>query len=240
MNNQLIDVVGKLSIEFPLSDYTWDFDNPPVEIPIEISTSLDRNVYLRTNFKSLLERDTSLDHSYWIINTWGRVNAFVRNEKNDALIRGIDFSLTRGELRPNESKFISSLSKIAAFQYPSIYSIYNPRTIFTLNWLLLKYSNTRVFFPQTLGGGKITSLDLPTIMRLANVTFTYHRFETAYFEFCRLMNLLANEIYGNAETPYKVEMLLFHLINSFVKSDIHQSIEMKIKTAKDNSKYSAI
>lgn len=228
---QLIEQLQKLSLEIPLEKYfDWDVpNNVPIQIPNHLTANYTRNIFLKENLNELLSNDLNLDIHYWIIQNWGGIKSFKQNEKNNEKIQKFKNQLESGKLTKVIFNGISSFSKIASFMNPKQYAIYDSRAIYSLNWLLFNYSDIKELFPQPTGRNSILSLyDLETIIRLAKDGHTFRTHTNAYHEYCTLIRKLSNEVYGDNDKPYKIEMLLFTLAPIQVVNSIKTSVSLKI------------
>ncbi len=109
------------------------------------------------------------------------------------------------------------------------YAIYDSRVIYSLNWLLFKYTNETSLYPQPSGrNAELAKYDLTTIFNLSSKSIVLKSHKTAYFEYCSLMKVLARKVYGKAE-PYHVEMLLFQIATSHIVPDISNSIMLTLE-----------
>ena len=181
-------------------------------MPKEHLTRYEQNVYLKKNLRAALERDTSLELHYWVIRDWGRIWRFgtsgdVRANKRrfDAFRRQLD----RGALTNDSFQTIASLSKVASFWNPEQYAIYDSRAVFSLNWLIYRFSEDKQLFPQPVGRNKVigecNALLRPLYDQCTPAPWSR---ENAYHKYCELLRTLSKEIY-NDPRPFFVEMLLF-------------------------------
>lgn len=227
---QIIEVIKQLEIEKSVQSYNWDLNNPPIIIPDTLVTDFERNVYLKHNLLNTLLQDDDLTHHYWIVNGWGRIRSFKKTDRNNNLVRNLMTQLNMGFLRKSDMGVIASLSKIASFYNPAQYAIYDSRAIYSLNWLIFKYCDTKHLFPQPSGRGESVSLDMETIYKLTRVPFTVENSRTAYFKYCDLMRYISGEVYGEPDKPYMAEMMLFQITGDFIKNNILDTVEVKLKS----------
>jgi hypothetical protein len=209
--------------------FTWEIpENVPIDIPKEIVGAFNRNIYLKEHLAQALENDNNLELHYWIIREWGGIKAFKVNKRNSLEIKEFRRQLSQKRLRRSTFNLISSLSKLAAFWYPGDYSIYDSRAIFSLNWLIFRYSNHRRLFPQPLGRNTAVSMyDTATLYRLSGLDFSERDWRTAYYEYCEFLQYLSREALHN-ERPYYVEMLLFIAAPQFIVEDIRNNTTVNI------------
>lgn len=230
---QLIQRLKELSIESNLEKkFIWDFNNSPISLPKTLHGSYAKNIYLKENLKDKL-KSNDLDIYYWIVQEWGGISSFKKNDKNNSKINVFKQQLNDREMTKETFSTISSLSKIASFLHPNRYAIYDARAIYSLNWLLFNFTDGKLLFPQPKGrNSKLVQYDLETIFRLSKRSIKYKLYKKAYFEYCELLKYLSKKVYGE-EKPYKMEMLLFSIaptiIIECIKSNIHIKIESKIE-----------
>jgi hypothetical protein len=175
-----------------------------------------------------LEGDNQLESHYWIIREWGGIKTFHINERNNQKIREFRKQLNHNRLQRSTFNLISSLSKLAAFWNPGKYSIYDSRAIFSLNWLIFRYSEHRQLFPQPIGRSTAVSMyDTATLFRLSGLGYTDRDWKTAYHEYCELLRYLAKEAL-NTDRPYYVEMLLFVAAPKLIVEDIRRNTKVQI------------
>lgn len=225
--SQLIDVLSQLSKQFPLENYSWEIgDDCPIDIPDNLSL-FEKNVYLKKHLSEPMANDHNLHIHYWIINKWGKIGSFKQSRTNDEKLKKLYKQLELGKLTKSVFDVISSLSKVASFQYPDKYAIYDSRAIYSLNWLMFKYTDKELF-PQPMGRSKkLAQFDQATIFQLAQKPVTYHSHKTAYHCYCEQLRMLSEAVYGVPE-PYMVEMLLFLIAPNFIVTDIQTSTHIQI------------
>lgn len=232
-NEKLATTLRTLQQAYPLTNFPWELpDNCPIEIPSQFSTGYEKNVHLKTHFHAVIENDHLLKSHYWVIQDWGGIRSFKRNDKNDARIRKFLGELGKRKLTKNTFDCISSLSKVASLIDPVNYAIYDSRAIYSLNWLLYKFAESDQLFPQPTGRSpELAKYDMQTIFRLAKRPFSYRPSATAYHEYCQLLRELSVQIFGQGSKPYMVEMLLFMIAPGWVVSDIEKSVSLSITKA---------
>ncbi len=204
-----------------------------------INNLYDKNVKLKWILNRKYEEGYGIELDFWIINKWGGIKGFKKNERNISKIKEFKEQLKVGRLTRNTFGTISSLSKLASFMHPEDYVIYDSRVIYSLNWLLLTTENKdglkNLYFPTPIGRNKIiTGFDMNTIINLFNVdayqnkTPLYNSYKDAYFKFSRFMKYGAKEIYGEDAKPYQLEMLLFTLADEEVFEEMMKKILVEI------------
>ncbi len=230
---QLIQRLKELVIEVNLEEkFILDFNNSPIVLPETLHTSYEKNIYLKENLKDELKTN-DLKIYYWIVQVWGGIGSFKKNDKNDSKINVFKKQLNDNKMTKETFATISSLSKIASFLNPNSYAIYDARAIYSLNWLLFNFTDRSVLFPQPKGrNSKLAQYDLETIFRLSKRDIRYIGYSKAYFEYCELLKYLSKIIFEE-ENPYKIEMLLFYIapeiIIECIKSKTHIKIESNIE-----------
>lgn len=227
----LIEKLKDIAKIFPLKTYEWKFpDNCPLNIPKNKSSDYARNVFLKDNFYSELSNDNSFKNHYWLIKKWGKIGSFKENKKNDLRIKRFVNELAKGELTRDSFNCISSFSKIASFREPDKYVIYDSRVIYSLNWLLLNYTNIVRLFPQPIGRStSLSKYDMQTIFRLSKKEFEFREYQTAFHEYCSMIRKLSPEVFGRNSKPYKLEMLLFMIAPSWIVDNIEKTVSLQIK-----------
>ena len=228
----MIEAIRQLAEALPLEQhYNWKMpDDLPLEIPAECQGAFARNVYLKENLAQLLHNDPDLTTHYWIIRKWGGIRAFQVNERNNKIIREFRQQLSQRRLRRPTFNLISSLSKLASFWFPAQYSIYDSRTVFSSNWLLFRYTADRRLFPQPSGRSTaLAQYDTGTLFRLSRLPYQEHASNTAYHEYCELLQSLSRRALDQ-ERPYHLEMLLFIAAPSLIIQDIEAHSNVTIQT----------
>ena len=200
-----------------------------------------KNGYEKTkNLKELIKLKANnnyknLQLNYWIINTWGGIKSFKKNEKNDFKIGTFENQLVKKKLTKDTFGTISSLSKIASFIDPDNFSIYDSKVIYTLNWLILTTENDLNFFPMPTGRNKVlVDFDLNTIIHLTHLKQyeekkeIYVNYQVAYFEYCDLLKNLSKEIFGINSKPYELELLLFTISDKEIFDELKTKTKIEI------------
>lgn len=227
---KLIDKLIKLKNKYPIEEYfDWDF---PASVPIQISENIKsnfvKNIYLKEEFSEALENDLDLKNHYWLIQEWGGIKSFKRNDSNDVKIKKFKQQLEQGKLTKESFDRISSFSKIASFLKPKEYVIYDSRVIYSLNWLLFNFTNEKELYPQPSGRNpKLSMYDMQTIIRLSNQGHTYKSYKVAYHDYCNLVKDLSKKVY-NSDRPYELEILLFILAPDEIINSIKSNVKISI------------
>jgi hypothetical protein len=193
-----------------------------------------KNLTLKNILKTKLNDDFNQPEiHYWIINKWGGINNFKRNDKNDKKILDFKNYLDNNSNIPRiVFSNISSLSKIASFTDVKKFFIYDSRVIYSLNWLILKYPTANLkFFPSPFGRNKIINdFNLLPIINIAhhlNYSSQYYDFNLAYQKYCDLIIQLSSEVFLN-EQPFLLEMLLFVISIKEIFEDIKENLSISI------------
>jgi len=207
------------------------------------SNSFTKNIKL----KELISRKyhsnyTNNELNFWLINNWGGIGSFKNDAdgKNRAKINKISILLKKKietrqvELSKDIFETISSLSKLASFYEPENYVIYDSRTTYSLNWLILTTGlEDEKFFPMPAGRNKnLKEFDLDTIVRLKYKNKAdaelYYSYKEAYFVYCETIKELSVGIFGADKKPYFLEMLLFAIANEDIYKEIKKCTKLEI------------
>lgn len=226
----MIEHLKQIAEAMPLDTaYHWKLPaNPRIEIPASVIGAFAQNIYLKENLAPVLEEDTDLTDHYWIIQDWGGIYTFKKCERNDELIRTFKAELSKGRLTGPSVTSISSLSKLSSFWEPSRYAIYDSRAVFSLNWIIFRYSKDKRLFRQPAGrNAEISKYDIETLFTLSGIDHRYHSDTTAYHEYCSLLQDLSEQIYSSRK-PYFAEMLLFLAAPTKIIEDIKRSVTVTI------------
>lgn len=228
---QFVQKLKKIAEEYPLEQFEWKVpENCPVSIPSTASSGYEKNLYLKEHLHSIFANDDTLDTHYWVIQTWGGIGSFKKNERNDQRINNFIQELSKGKLTKSSFEAISSLSKVASFIEPNEYAIYDSRVIYTLNWLLFNYSQERNLFPQPVGrSASLAKYDMQTIFNLTKKPFAYRSHKNAYHDYCALIKQLSQEVFGAGCKPYRLEMLLFMIAPTWTVKDIEANTFIELK-----------
>jgi hypothetical protein len=211
--------------EYPLPDDV----SKVIQIPADVTGSFSQNVYLKEHLAPVLKQDNALTVHYWLIQRWGGIGSFKKNDKNDARISKFKKEIQKGKLTVSSFDRLSSLSKLSSFWEPAEYAIYDSRAVFSLNWIIFRYSKDKQLFPQPLGRNEeILKYDLETLFRLSGIDHQYRSKKTAYHEYCSLLRKLSEQIYGPGMRPYRAEMLLFVAAETKIIDDIKRSVTVTI------------
>lgn len=227
--NELLEKIEALKGIYDISEFEWKIPkNCPLPIPENETSSFQKNVYLKKNLKHIVNTDSTLSTHYWIIQDWGGIGSFKKNDRNDKRIVKFLEELKKGKLTKANFDSISSLSKVASFISPEEYTIYDSRVIYGLNWLLFNFSNTNKLFPQPIGrSAALAKYDMQTIFRLTGRKFEYYSHKEAFHEYCKLIKQLSSD----KTAPYMLEMFIFAIAPSWVVQDIEKTVSLKISHA---------
>jgi len=228
----MIDYLKSLYQSIDLNErYTEGIDGDcPIQLPNQLSSNFEKNVYLKHNLKRKLDEDDTLSTHYWIIHKWGGIKNFKKCQRNDEKIRKFYEELKRKKLSGKSFDTISSLSKLSSFSDSENFFIYDARAIFALDWIIIKCESpdTQKLFPLPEGRNKkIKNLDLKTIVNLSNKKFSYYNPSEAYFKYCSLLQKVSSVIFPQTET-FNLEMLLFVTSVQEIADDIRNTIKINI------------
>jgi len=187
--------------------------------PFEQNRLLKRLIHVKLSADPL-----DYDVLFWIIRDWGGIKAFTPlkagEKKNRNSERIEDFYNSLNENRPLSPKLfqvISSLSKLASFWNPEIYTIYDNRAVYTLNYLIKLVNDRGIpmkYFPTKNGSrNKIVKANpiKEMIDNLDNSKFNNE--SVAYYKYCKLIKEINEILYPNfPKEPFRTEMLLFSSI----------------------------
>lgn len=149
-------------------------------------------------------------------------------------------SIKLNKLTTDSFSIISSLSKIASFLDINIFSIYDSRVIYTLNWIILKTNSYPCikYFPQPAGRNKIiANYDICSLINLYYLTnydlydydSLYYKQYEAYHVYCKMLVSLNNYLWESDEQrkyPFYTEMILFGLSTSIVLEEIKKEVKI--------------
>jgi hypothetical protein len=209
-------------------------------IDLKILNKIDNGFERTKKLKELIKLRAkgnykNISLNYWIINNWGGIKSFKRNEKNTFKIGTFEKQLHKKKLTKDTFGTISSLSKIASFIDPDNFSIYDSKVIYALNWLILTTENKLNFFPMPIGRNKtLVDFDLSTIIHLIHLKKyekeeqIFINYQDAYFEYCDLLKNLSKEIYGQDSKPYELELLLFTISDKEIFDELKLKTRLKI------------
>jgi hypothetical protein len=227
---RMIEHLKQMAKAVPLETaFHWELPaNPPIEIPASIAGSFSQNVYLKENLAPVLEKDSHLTAHYWVIRDWGGIRTFKKCDRNDARIGTFKAEILKGKLTRDSFGCISSLSKLSSFWEPARYAIYDSRAVFSLNWIIFRYSNDRQLFPQPPGrNADVSKYNIDTLFALSGINHRYRPYTTAYHEYCGLLEDLSKQIYVSRK-PYFAEMLLFLAAPTIITEDIERSVTVTV------------
>lgn len=232
--NGLLEKIESLRAVHDISEFEWEIPkNCPLPIPEIETNSFQKNVYLKKHLKRIVGNDETLSTHYWIIQDWGGIGSFKKNERNDKRIVKFLEELKKGKLTKASFEAISSLSKVASFLNPEEYVIYDSRVIYSLNWLLFNFSDKKLF-PQPVGrSAALAKYDMQTIFRLSGKSCEYYSHKEAFHEYCKLIRKLSSD----KTAPYLLEMFLFAIAPSWVVKNIEETVSLKISHAHNKSKH---
>jgi len=220
--NNYLDFKSLKFDSFPTFNYTTE----------DFASSVEMVSALREH---IISNDIKLniEQYFWIINKWGGIESFKNTDKNQVRINIFSNQLEKRKLTGDSFSVISSLSKIASFQDPENYFVYDSRTIYTLNWLLLKSKlHDAFYFPMPESrNSKLTLFDLNTIIAYRNKEriFTESKkytikpilldYQTAYFEYCDLIKYLHKHILQD-QPIWFIEILLFTIADNIIFKEV--------------------
>ena len=138
----MIDRLLQLKEAYPLNEnYKWKL--PTMQFPIPIpgfvipqGTPYQENVFLKENLQHHFVPDMTLDLHYWVIRKWGGIRRFGMTAagedhvNNQQRITDFGMELNEETLTRASCQVLPSLSKVASFQFPDRYAIYDSRSIF--------------------------------------------------------------------------------------------------------------
>lgn len=238
----VINAVRKYNEEIDLKqrfDYKFKMNTSVIEA--SITDSIDRtdcgyekNIILKESLKLQYQSNsdnTQLD--FWIINDWGGIYGFKQTQKNLSKILALKNQLQNHKISKENFETISSLSKLASFWNPLEYFVYDARVAYSLNWLILKYENTdginHKYFPMPNSRNKaIVNYDMKTVLNLFHdeknqkYKSIYFKPEEAYHAYCKLIKLIALQIFEGEKPAYLVEMLLFVIADKEILEEVRK------------------
>ena len=231
---ELLQKIDELKNIYDLSNFEWEIPaNCPVSIPKSEFSNFQKNVFLKNNLKRAIVEDHTLSVHYWVIQDWGGIGSFKKNERNNKRIVNFLKELEKGKLTKANFDAISSLSKVASFMNPEEYVIYDSRVIYGLNWLLFNFSKSNKLFPQPVGrSAALAKYDTQTIFRLSGENYEYYSYKEAFHEYCKLIKQLS----ADKTKPYLLEMFIFAIAPTWVVKDIEKTVSLKVNYADNKSK----
>lgn len=211
--------------------------------------SLEKNLALKTMLAEYLKScKNKRDVYFWIINNWGGIRTFKKEESN---LKRIEDFLKKLEKSKNDEVInsISSLSKVSSFVNPQEYFIYDSRAIFSLNWLLKKSGESKRFYCQPKqkgnatrrdGSKRIACYDLLKIIRdeFKSAVVPTEVTIQDYLDYCNLIKDIYLDVFTEdkekeVKQPYKLEMLLFWIAPKEILDEV--DAEYKGRTEYDKS-----
>ncbi|WP_203525825.1 hypothetical protein [Crenobacter caeni] len=228
---KVIATIKNISEAYRLDSFEWDVPGDcPIEISSDILTGYKKNIFLKENLHLAIKADSTLATHYWVIQKWGGIGSFKKNERNDRKIVKFIDEIKDGKLTKSTFECISSLSKVASFLDPDHYVIYDSRAIYTLNWLLFNLENEAALFPQPNGrSSDLAKFDMQTIFRLSKKKISYRSYKNAYHDYCNIVKHLNEEVFGEGSKPYLLEMLLFMVAPRWTVGSIEKSVTVNIE-----------
>ena len=230
--------------------YLWNFDGkfldsiPQIEpfINGNFNNNFERNEALKFKLTEYFHQNPSDIEGlhFWIINECGGIKNFKNNDQNREKIDDFKKELKNRWFTRKTFSTISSLSKLSSFWDCKNYVIYDSRVIYSLNWMILKSSEEKRYFPTPAGRSEvIAKYNIDTIIRLFHKDKNqdenlYYSYKEAYYRYCQLMRdwslKLWNDNYSKRrQYPFYLEMLLFLIADKEVFEDIKKSISIIIK-----------
>lgn len=219
---QLINTLKYLAEYEPVHDFE-KIKNSPIELPSGLS-NLEQNIFLKENLVQKLQNDDSLETHYWIIREWGGIKSFKQSDENNQLIRQFLTELNSEKLSNGLLK-ISSLSKVASFMDCERFAIYDSRAIFSLNWLLFKFTNADLFFQPQGRNKELEIRNMEVLFHFFDVKPNYREDKVSFHQYCALLQDLAKQVYGEQAKPYHIEMLLFRIAPTWICADMDRMIK---------------
>lgn len=120
------------------------------------------------------------------------------------------------ERKPLSLTNIASLSKIASFVNPDHFFIYDSRAVYSLNRILLDTDYQGGYYPIPRGRGdqyKVQELR-KSIRERVTGRKAFYPSETAYYQYCDLLHMIAPSVLNDDSAPERLEMLLFVLADT--------------------------
>jgi hypothetical protein len=235
----VLEQLKKYAQEIDLSNrFFWNFNGtflnsiPQVGpyINRSFSNHFERNEALKFKLTEYFQQNPSDVEGlhFWIINDWGGIRNFKNTEQNRGKIRNFKTEVRNGRLTRSTFSTISSLSKLSSFWDCKNFVIYDSRVIYSLNWLILKLSKEKRYFPTPQGRSEvIANYNINTVIRLFHKDKNrdedlYFSYKEAYHKYCQLMKdwslKLWNDSYSRRrQYPFYLEMLLFVIVEIGVR-----------------------
>lgn len=212
------------------SEFNWKIPaDCPIDLPGNEDQLFERNVHLKENLGEVLREDNSFEWHFWLMNKWGKTG-IEDTPENKEYLRNFLEELPTDRLSYQSYSRISSFSKVAAFLFPERYSIYDSRVIYTLNWLLFRHTEERMFFfqPKTRNT-KLDKYATSALYKLSGRGDDSRPKHSAYHQYCELALDISERVLGR-DRPYYFEMLLFAAAPVWVPEDIVNNTEVSITT----------
>jgi hypothetical protein len=214
------------------------FDDHEIKNLTDEQNVFKRNVKLKELIKKKANgsyEQTALN--FWIINEWGGIQTFKKNEKNLEKINKFSNQLANSKMTIKNFDTIPSLSKISSFIDPDNYVIYDSRVIYAMNWLIMTTNQAELkFFPMpSARNPKLVDFDINTIIHLKYLNQykaknLFYDKRVAYFEFCNLIKTLSQKVFDDINAkPYILEMLLFTIADEEVYNELTKLTKVEIK-----------
>lgn len=225
------------STDFDTSDPIFSLSEK--EKFLNCKNSFEKNILLKWVLNNKYnEFENNYDLDFWIINNWGGIRGFKKNERNIEKINKFKNQIKTTKLTLDSFSTISSLSKIASFINPNEFVIYDSRVIYTLNWLILTCENQNAlnmkYFPIPTGRNKIVSdFDMNTILNLSHLseykkTKIFYDYQEAYHKYCDFIKQNHLSICGDKSKPFELELLLFALADIEIFEEIKSIMKVSI------------
>ncbi|HBR22882.1 MAG TPA: hypothetical protein DD713_10130 [Nitrospiraceae bacterium] len=249
--NNVLEQLKKYSKEIDLSSrFLWEFDGTFLNSIPQIGS------FVNGNFNNPFERNEALKFKlteyfqqnpsdvenlhFWIINDWGGIKNFKNNDQNRSKIKNFKNEIKNERLTRGTFSTISSLSKLSSFWDCKNFVIYDSRVIYSLNWLILKLSKEKKYYPTPAGRSEvIANYNIDTVIRLFHKDKNrdedlYFSYKEAYHKYCHLMKDWSMKLWHDnysvrRQYPFYLEMLLFLIADKEIFEDIKTSIHIEIK-----------
>ena len=227
---------------FERFDYDFEinhiFNNKDKKKIIYQNNPFDKNKILKQIIRKKYEQKNNyLELDFWIINEWGGIRGFKKNQRNIEKINKFKKQIYSNKITKESFSTISSLSKIASFINPDVFFIYDSRVIYSLNWLILTCENqenlNEKYFPLPNGRNKIISnYDMNTIINIShinefgNARELYIKEQDAYLKYCDFIINGVSQVFDREVNPFELEMLLFTIADKEIFDDIKRNIKI--------------
>jgi hypothetical protein len=231
-----LELEKRFSYDFDISETL--FSETEKNELTKVTNTFERNIKLKELIKQKAKGSYELtDLNFWIVNNWGGIGSFKRNDKNEKKIKTFSTQLSKLKLSKDTFGTISSLSKISSFLDPDNFVIYDSRVIYAINWIIMTSKQDDLkYFPMPTGRNKkLVDFDINTIIHLTHLD-SYHNgqlfydHKVAYFEFCKLIKELSKNVFdGQITKPYYLEMLLFTIADKEIYNELTTQTKIEIK-----------